>query len=115
MKLLLNPIMLIVSWIRKERYNYLSVPEDVLSWVKQNNIMKIGHLLPSIVLTLIIVLKVLPLLSTDFVVQLELNAPVVPVSIIVILVPLLVLNGIIVELALESSNKEYKEYKANNK
>jgi hypothetical protein len=114
MRLLLGPIMFLVSRIRNEKHNYLTVPEEILSWVKLDQIMKIGHLLPSIVLTLIISLKLLPLFSVGYAEQLEQNTGMIPLTIILILFPLLIINGFIIESALLSTNKRYKDFKNNN-
>ena len=113
MKLILCPIMFLVSKLRKEKINYLTVPEEIISWVQLDRIIKIGQLLPSIVLTLVISLKVLPLLSEWYAEQLEQNATTIPVTILLIFLPMLVLNGIIIESTLNSSNKDYKNYKNN--
>lgn len=114
MRLILWPIMFLVSKIRNEKINYLTAPDEILSWVQLDRIMKIGHLLPSIVLTLIVSLKILPLMSVWYAEQMEQNATTIPVAILLIFLPMLVLNGIIIESALTSSNKEYKNYKNNH-
>jgi hypothetical protein len=114
MRIILWPIMYLVAKIRNENHNYLTVPEEIISWVQLDRIMKIGHLLPSIVLTVVISLKILPLLSTWYAEQLEQNAKIIPLTILLILLPMLVLNGIIIESALNSTNKEYHNFKRNN-
>lgn len=104
-------IMYLVKKIRKEDDHYLSVPNEVLSWVKVDRIMKIGHAFPSVILTLLLGIKLLPLISVSYAEQLEKNATIVPITLFCLLIPILILNGILIETILESSKPNYKKFK----
>lgn len=113
MELILKLIMYLVQKIRNEEYNYLSAPDEVLSWIKVDRIMKLGHALPSVVLALLLAIKVLPMLSVSYAEQLEQNGPIIPITVICFLIPILIFNGMIIEFVLEKSNSEYKKLKNN--
>jgi len=112
MELILNIIMNLVKKIRNEDYHYLSVPDEVLSWVKVDRIMKLGHALPSVIVAILLAIKLLPLLSNTYAEQLEKNGTVISYTVIGVLIPLLILNGIIIESLLEKMNSEYKNFKS---
>lgn len=103
--------MFLVKQIRNDNYHYLSVPDEVLSWVKIDRIMKLGHALPSVIVAITLAIKLLPLLSETYAAQLEKNGTIIPFTIIGFLIPLLILNGIILESILERTNSSYKIYK----
>ena len=115
MTLVLKVIMFLVQKIRNEEFDYLSVPDEVLSWVKVDRIMKFGHVFPSVLIAVLFTLKVLPLFSVSYAEQLEQNTTIIPITIVSFLIPILLLNGIIIEVILEKSNSEYKKLKNNKK
>lgn len=114
MKFILLIIMTIVKKIKHDNYHYLSVPDEIISWVKSDRIMKIGHILPSIVVTILLAIKLFPLISVKYAEHLEKNGNIILVTVVLVLIPVLVINGIILEFILERTNTEYKNYKKNN-
>jgi hypothetical protein len=103
--------MYFVKLIRKDDYHYLSVPDEILSWVKTDRILKFGHALPSLVTALLLGVKIIPLISNTYAEHLKNNGIIILLTVTGILVLLLIINGIIIELILERYNTEYKEYK----
>jgi len=114
MRIILLGIMFLVKKVRNDRTHYLVVPDDIISKLKINRIMNIGHVIPSIVITLLIAIKLIPLLSIEYAEQLEENGPVIFYTVIELLIPILILNGIIIESLLELTHSEYKNYKQRN-
>jgi hypothetical protein len=114
MSLFINlPLMLtqkVSARIIGNKRTYLNAPEEVLSSIKIDRISKLGHIVPSAVLSIVIVIKVLPLLSVYFANQLEENAVIIPFTVILLLIPLLIANGIIIEKSLMGSDENYRTY-----
>ena len=111
MKFILMFIMTIVKKIRRDKYHYLSVPDEIISWVKSDRIMKIGHIVPSIIVTILLAIKLFPLNSDKYAEQLEKNGNIILLTVVLVIIPVLIINGIIVESILEKTNSEYKNYK----
>jgi len=63
MKIVLSIIMTMVRLIRGDECHYLSVSDDILSCIKSDRIMRIGHVTPSVVITLLLAIKVFPQLT----------------------------------------------------
>lgn len=59
--------------IKNEKTNYLLAPQDVISRITVDRIFKIGHLIPSLVISIIIGVKILPELSPQYAIKLEHN------------------------------------------
>ena len=114
MKFILLIIMTIVRKIRQDRSHYLSVPDEIISWNKSDRIMRIGHVLPSVIVTILLALKFFPLISVKYAEQLEENGNIILLTVLLVLIPVLVINGIILESILERTNTEYRNYKRNN-
>jgi hypothetical protein len=110
-KIFLKGIMFIVSLIRQDSFHYMNTPEEAISWVKVDRIMKLWHALPSIVFSIIIALKLIPLVSIEYAEKLSKNSNIIPLTVIGVFIPILILNGIIVESILEKTNHEYKTLK----
>jgi len=113
-KLILIIIMKIVRKIRHDKFHYLSVPDDIISCVKSDRIMKIRHIVPSVIVTILLAIKVFPLISVKYAEQLEENGNIILFTVVLVVIPMLVINGIILESILEKTNTEYKNYKKNN-
>lgn len=114
MKFTLLIIMTIVRKIRQDKYHYLSVPDEIISWVNSDRIMKIGHIVPSVIITILLAIKLFPLISVKYAEQLEENGNIILLTVVLVIIPVLVINGIILESILEMTNSEYKNYKKNN-
>lgn len=106
--------MYVVKKIRKDQYHYLSVPDEILSWIKSDRIMKIGHVIPSLVITILIAVKLLPLFSNWYAEQLANNGSIIPATVFCFLIPILILNGMVLESYLEMTNPGYREFKKND-
>ena len=111
MKFILMIIMTIVRKIRKDNYHYLSVPDEIIPWVKSDRIMKIGHIVPSVIVTILLAIKLFPLISVKYAEQFEQNGNIILYTVVLIIIPVLVINGIILESILENTNSEYKDFK----
>jgi hypothetical protein len=111
MRIILLGIMFLVKIIRRDSTHYLLTPEGIISRIKINRIMNVGHVIPSILATILIAIKIIPLLSVTYAARLEENDPVVFYTVLKLLVPIMILNGIIIESILEMTNVEYKTYK----
>lgn len=103
--------MYLVRRIRNDKFHYLAVPEDILSWVKKDRIMKLGHIVPTLIVMVLIVVKILPLLSESYAEELTNNSVLITMTGIAILIPLLIVNGMLIETVLEKSNSQYKDFK----
>ena len=104
-----------VRLIRGDECHYLSVSDDILSCIKSDRIMRIGHVTPSVVITLLLAIKVFPLLSVDYAEQLAQNSSSITITVLLTLIPVLLLNGIVIEVVLEWLNEDYKNLKRNDK
>lgn len=87
-----------------QKKHYLNVPDEVLSWIRINNIYKGWHILPSSVVSILMGIKIYPLLSEDYAKQLEINGTAIPLAICITLFPVMVINGIIIEKILVKRN-----------
>lgn len=106
--------MTIVNKIRQDKSNYLSVPDEIISWIKSDRIMRIGHVLPSVIVTILLSIKLFPLISVKYAEKLKDNGNIILLTVVLVLILVLVINGIILESILERTNSEYKNYKKNN-
>ena len=108
-------MMFIVELIKGDHFSYMSAPNEALSWTTADGIMKTGHALPSVALAGLFSLWLMPRISTEYAQKLEMNEPIVPITIFISLIPILILNGFIIEWYLEKYHKGYKEAKAEAK
>ncbi len=104
-------VMFLVKKIRNQKSNYLEVPDEVLSWRMVGQIMSLGHVLPSLALTVSLALYIFPLISHTYAEKLESNDLIIPITCFGILIPALILNGIMIEMILEKTNLPYRNYK----
>lgn len=107
---ILGLFQLISSRMIGHKVHYLTVPDEVLSWIKVDRIYKFGHLIPSVVISVLLSVKVFPVLSTDYTKHLENNDNIILLAFILCLIPILIINGIIIEKVLMSTNISYKSY-----
>ena len=114
-KIIITLFMIPVEFLKRDPFTYVAAPNEVLKWTTADGIMKIGHALPSVFLSGYIALSLMPKISTDYAARLEMNEPVVPTTWIMALIPILILNGFIIEWYLEKYHKGYKEAKAEAK
>ena len=90
--------------------NYLNSPKEILSGKTVDRIYMLGHFLPSAVLTILIAIKLLPLISADYALQLEENSTTIPIIVLSFLIPILIINGVIIEKSLIRSDDKYRSY-----
>jgi hypothetical protein len=110
MKLLMSFIQMLSARLIGHKKHYLNVPDDILSWIKIDRIYKVYHIMPSAIITMIITLKLFPVLSSAYAAHLEKNSTIIPVTVIIFLIPILLLNGIIIEKILMKRNPAYRNY-----
>jgi hypothetical protein len=115
MRIVLALIQTICLFFLRNKKHYLNVPEDLISWIKVDRIYKFGHILPSVVITILIAVKVLPLISIDYANHLENNGTLIPITFFIVLIPVLIINGIIIEKILIMNNEKYREFVKRNK
>jgi len=111
LSLFLTLIMRVVRVIRRDSSDYLSAPDEILSWIKVDRIKKFAHILPSFIIAILVAIKLLPSISTAFAEQLDNNGSIVPITVIVVLIVVLIINGILLETILEKTDHTYRNYK----
>jgi hypothetical protein len=109
LKLALKYLQYISANILGNKNHYLTAPEEILSEKKSHRIFMGGHLLPSIIITIIIGCKIIPLFSDSYAKELEANGTFIPVTLLILFIPILILNGIIIEKILLNNNA-YRNY-----
>jgi uncharacterized membrane protein YbjE (DUF340 family) len=107
----LRAIMRIVMRFRDDKSNYLIAPEYLIRRSAKERIMKLGHLLSSTVVSILLVVKVFPLASQQYARELEKNSGIIATVFTMTAVGVLVANGIIIEVILERTNRKYFDYK----
>ena len=95
----------------KEKTNYLTAPEDVISYLYTDRICKIGHLLPSLIFSIIIGVKILPDYWPYYAAELDKNGPIISFAVFLIFIPVAIINGIIIEKILNRVNSKYLRFK----
>ena len=108
---ILKLLMKVVSFLTREKSNYLSVPPDVLSPVTVHWICRIGHLLPTLILSVIIGVKTLPGIWPHYATELNRNGAIVPLAIALAFIPIAILIGIIIEKILDFTTPTYRSFK----
>ena len=106
----LEGIQRVVSWIIGTKNYYLDAPEHILSDTKVHNITIMGHFFPTVISTILIAIKLFPMMFDSYAKALEKNATIIPVTVICTLIPIAVLNGVIIEKRLMRKYEKYKEY-----
>lgn len=107
-------IMVFLTKITGERVHYLDCPEEILSWRKVDQILFLGHFLPSAILTVLAVVKILPEISATYAEELEQNSNAITISAISIFILVLLINGYLIEKTLEKFDKKYFNHKKNS-
>lgn len=103
--------MLIVQKIRRDPFNYLSAPEDLLSDIRRGYIAKLAHGIPSLIIPILIAIKIIPLMSDDYAEQLSKNSIIITITIILLFIPVLIVIGFLIEIILEVINSDYRKAK----
>ena len=111
MQSVLKVIMFLVKGIRNDNSHYLSAPEHILGLVKIDRIMKLWHTLPSVIVTVLLAVKVFPLISSPYAQLLKENSPTISLVVIAFLIPVSIINGVVIESVLEKINPDYRQYK----
>ena len=114
-KIIITLFMIPVELLKRDPFTYVAAPKEVLKWTTADGIMKLRHALPSVCLSGYIALSFMPRFSADYAARLEMNEPVVPTTWILALIPILLLNGFIIEWYLEKYHRGYKEAKVEAK
>lgn len=107
----MKAIMYLVRIIRRDKFHYLTVSDEVISWIKVHRIMNFGHFIPSLIVSLLISVKLLPMFSVSYAQQLEENSPVIFNASLVLFLIMLIINGFLIETILEVTNPNYKKEK----
>ena len=99
-----------VMLILNQKTHYLIAPDDVLPELKAERIMRLWHFFPSLILSIIFAVKVLPIFSSDYANELEKNSITIPIAFFISFILVLVGNGIVIEKTLQRFNVKYAEY-----
>ena len=91
--------------------NYISAPEVIVSDSKKHFVMRFGHFIPSVVLTLVLVVKVLPDYIDSLRVILENNSFEIWGFVIPTFIISALLFGILIENIFVFTNVEYRKLK----
>jgi len=104
-------IMRLYLAITMHKVHYLKAPDNIIGIVKKNSVFRFWHFLPSIILSTLVVVKVLPALFKYYEEELSKNSGVIPLTILIVIIPMALTIGILIEWTLESTNKEYRQFK----
>lgn len=110
-KQIINLLMHLVMLILKQKTNYLMAPDTVLNTFFVAKVLRMWHFFPSALFSVLVVVKIFPLISFYYVVALENNSGVIPATVLACFLVALVINGIIIEKVLEHTNAGYAAYK----
>lgn len=103
--------MRIVMLLTKEKTNYTVAPPDILSPRKIELILILGHLIPSIILSIIVCVKILPAFWPSHATALANNSLQIPISVFLTLLIVLILVGIVIETILNGLSPRYYSFK----
>jgi len=98
-------------YITGDKTNYLLTPNIIISEINIKRIFLIGHVLTSIIISILIGVKVFPKLSKSYAYLLDKNDFIITIVIIAIWIPLIAIVGLIIETILNKTNKQYLNYK----
>ena len=87
------------------------MPENIISYIHTDRICKIGHILPSLIFSIIIGVKILPDLWPYYAVELDKNGIIISLAVFLIFIPVAILNGILIEKILNRVNSKYLNFK----
>jgi hypothetical protein len=93
-----------------KKSNYLEVPNEILPEIRAYYISILGHFAPSAILTVIFVVHVLPTLSASYAAILENNNAVISLVAIGVFIPIVILNGLLIERILIKTSPLYSSY-----
>jgi hypothetical protein len=115
MEYILQGIMFIEMKLTKEKTNYILTPESIISYTRKRNTILLRHLLPSLVISALLVVRVFPLFSNTYASHLDRNSAAISISFILTFFLIAIIVGNIVEKYLIYRHKDYMEYKENAK
>jgi hypothetical protein len=107
----LKLLMRLAMWFTGEKTYYLIAPESILSYITVDRIWKLGHLLPSLIISVLIGVKILPELWPYYAEELNKNGLVISIVMCLIFIPAAIINGIIIEKILKVVNPNYLDFK----
>lgn len=110
LKLGLIALQYISARILGNKKHYLNAPDEVLNWRVVHYIHVLGHLIPTLILTVVISLKLLPLISTTYSKILEENGAIIPIVVFICFIPTAIINGIVIEKWLMFLKPNYKAF-----
>lgn len=87
------------------------VPKHIISEINTERICKTFHVLPSLVVSIILGIKILPAFWPYYAVELDKNGFIVTVAVFLIFIPVAIINGIVIDKVLSSVNTKYLAYK----
>jgi hypothetical protein len=97
--------------LTKEKTNYLIAPANILSTMTVDRICRLGHMLPSVIVSIIVGVKVLPDIWPYYAAELNKNGTIIPVTIALAFIPIAISNGMIIEKILNLINPTYRSFK----
>ena len=109
--IIVKVLMRITMFLTREKTNYLNVPPHIISKKTADAICRIGHALPSMIVSIIIGVKMLPDVWPYYAKEFENNGEIITVIICLLFIPVAVINGIVIEKMLSIINPEYASYK----
>lgn len=112
---IIQAIMFLVRLLRQDSFHYLSAPAEVLPRSIVQRTMSIAHVLPSIIFAGFCGLYIFPQVSEEYALHLQNNDVIIGWTIVAILVPTLILNGILIEMYFEHTKPSYKALKKESK
>ena len=104
-------IMLPGMLLKGEKTYYLITPEDKLPKYNKDTVFKGLHLMPSVILAVLLVVKIIPAYSVYYTMELEENSLVIPATILGAFIALLIFIGMIIETVLVKTDPVYADYK----
>ncbi|MFN8309908.1 MAG: hypothetical protein U0T73_08090 [Chitinophagales bacterium] len=115
-KYFLKLIMKIEMALSNNKTNYLMATPEVFTKMQTDRILMTWHVFPSLVVSLLFSIKVLPEIWNTFAVELESNNTLFLVpAILLAFVPLSLINGFLIESYLTRFKPAYREFKESQK
>ena len=97
-----------ISKVLGNKLNYLNVPDEIINSRDVDNILNFIHILPSILISVICIVKILPVISPLYKVSIDDNGILIPLSFFPFFIFVFFLNGILIEKWLMKRNSKYK-------
>ena len=101
-------IMKLYNFITGTKINYLTAPEDIINYGLRYRLQTFCHLIPSFILSIILTVRILPLVSVKIEKQLQSNSGIMWLYAISSLLLVSFLLGYLIEKYLELTNSNYK-------